>query len=415
MAHSIPDAAAVVLETPGGRDRPHRRLQARPHAGGRPAHGRRHARRDRQPRRRPTARRLDERRAARASRESERVVGEAFRQIFPQPHGQDPRLVASPRTSTACSRRSTSASTAAARSRSSAARCARTRTSPATSATSNVPDERDPAPAGSRRAAAGRAADPLHRQPGRADVGDDADRVQRPSRREGRGRRHGDHLGEADPRATSCASTTRSTGWRDRARRCCTRTTRRCTSPGHGRAEELRTHPRPRCARSAVMPVHGEFRMLAAHAQLAREGGVPGRSDRDRGERRRSSSSPTGSARIVDHVAAGMTFVDGLGVGDVHDVALRDRRRLAEDGVADRRRDARGVERRELAHRAAGADRARLRGSGRAAARRAARTRPAASSTTCSTTTSPRSSCCRSTCTTRSAKHRLRPHAAGGR
>jgi ribonuclease J len=37
--------------------------------------------------------------------------------------------------------------------------------------------------------------------------------------------------------------------------------------------------------------------------------------------------------RIVDHVTAGMTFVDGLGVGDVHDVALRDRRRLAEDGV----------------------------------------------------------------------------------
>ena len=44
---------------------------------------------------------------------------------------------------------------------------------------------------------------------------------------------------------------------------------------GHGRAEELRTILallRPR----AVMPVHGEFRMLAAHAQLAREGGVPG-------------------------------------------------------------------------------------------------------------------------------------------
>ena len=38
-------------------------------------------------------------------------------------------------------------------------------------------------------------------------------------------------------------------------------------------------------------------------------------------------------ARIVDHVQAGVTFVDGLGVGDVEDVALRDRRRLSEDGV----------------------------------------------------------------------------------
>jgi ribonuclease J len=40
-----------------------------------------------------------------------------------------------------------------------------------------------------------------------------------------------------------------------------------------------------------------------------------------------------GVARIVDEVDAGITFVDGLGVGDVHDVALRDRRRLSEDGV----------------------------------------------------------------------------------
>src|SRR6266540_7015552 len=37
--------------------------------------------------------------------------------------------------------------------------------------------------------------------------------------------------------------------------------------------------------------------------------------------------------RIVDEVPAGMTFVDGLGVGDVKDVALRDRRKLSEDGV----------------------------------------------------------------------------------
>jgi len=38
-------------------------------------------------------------------------------------------------------------------------------------------------------------------------------------------------------------------------------------------------------------------------------------------------------ARIVGQVEAGVTFVDGLGVGDVQDVALRDRRRLSEDGV----------------------------------------------------------------------------------
>jgi ribonuclease J len=100
---------------------------------------------------------------------------------------------------------------------------------------------------------------------------------------------------------------------------------------GHGRAEELRTIiglVRPR----AVMPVHGEFRMLAAHAQLAREGGIP----EDRivlAENGTVVELADGVPRIVDRVEAGVTFVDGLGVGDVHDVALRDRRRLAEDGV----------------------------------------------------------------------------------
>jgi ribonuclease J len=100
---------------------------------------------------------------------------------------------------------------------------------------------------------------------------------------------------------------------------------------GHGKAEELRTVIgllRPR----AVMPVHGEFRMLAAHAQIARDGGVPD----DRivlAENGSVVELRDGVPRIVDEVEAGVTFVDGLGVGDVHDVALRDRRRLAEDGV----------------------------------------------------------------------------------
>src|SRR5881398_2215498 len=100
---------------------------------------------------------------------------------------------------------------------------------------------------------------------------------------------------------------------------------------GHGNSEELRTMlglVRPR----AVMPVHGEFRMMAAHARLAREGGVA----EDRivlAENGSVVELSEEGARIVDRVQAGMTFVDGLGVGDVHDVALRDRRRLSEDGV----------------------------------------------------------------------------------
>jgi ribonuclease J len=100
---------------------------------------------------------------------------------------------------------------------------------------------------------------------------------------------------------------------------------------GHGRAEELRTIIgllRPR----AVMPVHGEFRMLAAHAQIAREGGIPEDSI-VLAENGSVVELTEHGVRIVDRVDAGMTFVDGLGVGDVHDVALRDRRRLAEDGV----------------------------------------------------------------------------------
>jgi len=100
---------------------------------------------------------------------------------------------------------------------------------------------------------------------------------------------------------------------------------------GHACAEELRTILsllRPR----AVMPIHGEFRMLAAHGQLAREAGVPA-SSIVFAENGSVVELGAGGARIVDEVESGVIFVDGLGVGDVQDVALRDRRRLSEDGV----------------------------------------------------------------------------------
>jgi ribonuclease J len=100
---------------------------------------------------------------------------------------------------------------------------------------------------------------------------------------------------------------------------------------GHGNKEEIRTVIallRPK----AVMPIHGEFRMLAAHAELARDAGVPANAIviADNGTVVELSRD---GVRVADHIDAGVTFVDGLGVGDVRDVALRDRRRLSEDGV----------------------------------------------------------------------------------
>jgi len=100
---------------------------------------------------------------------------------------------------------------------------------------------------------------------------------------------------------------------------------------GHACSEELRTLlslVRPR----AVMPIHGEYRMQAAHAQLARDAGVP-ESGIVMAENGSVVELTRAGVRIVDEIKAGVTFVDGLGVGDVEDVALRDRRRLSEDGV----------------------------------------------------------------------------------
>ena len=100
---------------------------------------------------------------------------------------------------------------------------------------------------------------------------------------------------------------------------------------GHARAEELRTLiglVRPK----ALMPIHGEYRMQAAHARLAQENGIPASSivlaeNGDVVELTRDG------VRVAGRVESGMTFVDGLGVGDISDVALRDRRHLSEDGV----------------------------------------------------------------------------------
>ena len=95
MAHSIPDAVGVVLETPGRPRSCHTgdyKIDHTPVDG--IQHRRRPARRARQPRASTCCSATRRTPSGRASRESERVVGEAFRQIIPQRDGPRPdRLV----------------------------------------------------------------------------------------------------------------------------------------------------------------------------------------------------------------------------------------------------------------------------------------------------------------------------------
>ncbi len=100
---------------------------------------------------------------------------------------------------------------------------------------------------------------------------------------------------------------------------------------GHANREEIRTLyglVRPK----AVMPIHGEYRMQAANARMAQEAGVPADSIVLAENGSVVELGPAGVS-LVGRVEAGVTFVDGLGVGDIGDVALRDRRHMAEDGV----------------------------------------------------------------------------------
>ena len=100
---------------------------------------------------------------------------------------------------------------------------------------------------------------------------------------------------------------------------------------GHACQEELKliyTLLKPKFA----IPVHGEYRHLKANAAIAESLGVPKENifivhsgdvlalDQE-------------SAEVVDKVQTGAILVDGLGVGDVGNIVLRDRQHLAEDGI----------------------------------------------------------------------------------
>lgn len=100
---------------------------------------------------------------------------------------------------------------------------------------------------------------------------------------------------------------------------------------GHACQEEIKliyslVHPK------YAIPVHGEFRHLKAHAGIAGNLGIP----KENIFILRSGDvleMDDQSAKIVDKVHTGSILVDGLGVGDVGNIVLRDRQHLAQDGI----------------------------------------------------------------------------------
>ncbi|HEX9037126.1 MAG TPA: ribonuclease J [Ktedonobacterales bacterium] len=101
---------------------------------------------------------------------------------------------------------------------------------------------------------------------------------------------------------------------------------------GHASREELKLMlalTRPQC----VIPVHGEYRMLARHAELAQSMGVAPQRTMVAQDGDIIEVTPNADIEIVDHTSCGNVYVDGTGVGDVGQVVLRDRRALSSDGV----------------------------------------------------------------------------------
>lgn len=100
---------------------------------------------------------------------------------------------------------------------------------------------------------------------------------------------------------------------------------------GHAYRDELRELiqlVRPRF----FIPVHGEYRQLHHHAELALATGIPPQ-NLVIIEDGRIVELTADSIRAAEDGVSGLVFVDGLGIGDVEQVVLRDRRQLASDGI----------------------------------------------------------------------------------
>ncbi len=100
---------------------------------------------------------------------------------------------------------------------------------------------------------------------------------------------------------------------------------------GHACQEELKliqalTKPK------FFIPVHGEYKHLVKHAQIAYSMGMP-ESNVIIGEIGNVIETDGVSMKVVSQVPSGRVMVDGLGVGDVGSIVLRDRKHLAQDGL----------------------------------------------------------------------------------
>ncbi|GBG10040.1 ribonuclease J [Paenibacillus agaridevorans] len=100
---------------------------------------------------------------------------------------------------------------------------------------------------------------------------------------------------------------------------------------GHGSQEELKlmlTLMKP----AYFVPIHGEYRMLSRHKELAQSVGMDG-NDVFLMRNGDVLDVTRHGAEQNRKVTAGNTLIDGLGIGDVGNVVLRDRKHLAEDGI----------------------------------------------------------------------------------
>ena len=104
-----------------------------------------------------------------------------------------------------------------------------------------------------------------------------------------------------------------------------------CTVSGHASQEELKlmlSMVKPKY----FIPVHGEYRMLIKHAELAVQLGIP-QENIFVAEIGNVIEFTRDGAKFANNVIAGRVFIDGLGVGDIGSSVMKDRTLLSQDGI----------------------------------------------------------------------------------